>query len=220
MKTCILIKDNALGAFEDILQNFFTPRLNELIKEHNNKVGSLRMTYAVCRHYYDKGIPDDPWHISSGENGESVQYFPKFKEEHWMRKYWFNFFADAFYLKISSVWDSIIEIINEKYDYGYQQDLRFRANVLKKLKDDNKDLLDLFTSIQADSLYIEAQKYRTAAAHGTSAGDVSNTVTSCKDVTIEVPEVVDGKLTKKTIIAKKGCGSWCWRLYQCRDNND
>ncbi len=200
------IKENALGASENILQNFFAPRLNELIKEHNNKVGSLRMTYAICRHYYDKGIPDDPWYISPGKNGESMQYFPEFKEEHWMRKYWFNFFVDAFYLKISSVWDSIIEIINEKYEYGFQQDLRFRANVLKKLKDDNKDLVDLFASIQSDSLYVEAQEYRTAAAHGSSAGDVSYTVTTRQNVTIEVPEVVNGKLTKKTINAKKVVG--------------
>lgn len=198
----MFIKEGSLGESEDIFQNISTPRLHKLIQEHNNKVGSLRITYALCRHYFDRGIPDDPWYISPGKNGESVQYFPEFKEAHWMRKYWFNYFADTFYLKISAVWDSVIEIINEKYQYGFQQDLRFRSNVFKKLKDDNKDLLNLFNAIQSDDLYIEAQKYRTAAAHGTSAGDISNTVTTQRDVITEIPELVDGKLTKKMIKAK------------------
>lgn len=104
----MFIKEGSLRDSEDIIQNISTPRLHELIQEHNNKVGSLRITYALCRHYFDRGIPDDPWYISPGKNGESVQYFPEFKEEHWMRKYWFNYFADAFYLKMSAVWDSII----------------------------------------------------------------------------------------------------------------
>ena len=199
----MFIKEGSLGESEDIFQNISTPRLHELIQEHNNKVGSLRITYALCRHYFDRGIPDDPWYISPGKNGESVQYFPKFKEAHWMRKYWFNYFADTFYLKVSAVWDSVIEIINEKYQYGFQQDLRLRSNVFKKLKDDNKDLLDLFNAIQSDDLYIEAQKFRNATAHGTSAGDISNTVTTQRDVITEIPELVDGKLTKKMIKAEK-----------------
>lgn len=191
-----------LGESGDILQNITRPRLHELIQEHNNKVGSLRITYALCRHYYDKGIPDDPWYISPGKEGQSVQYFPNFNEEHWMRKYWFNYFTDTFYLKISAVWDSIVEIINEHYGYGFTQDLRFRSNVFKKLKDDNPDLISIFNAVQDDQLYKDAQKYRTSAAHGTSAGEVSNTVNTQRDVLTEVPEVVDGKMVKETVRAK------------------
>lgn len=46
-----------LGETSDILQSMAHPRLHEIIQEHNNKVGSLNVTYALCRHYYDKGIP-------------------------------------------------------------------------------------------------------------------------------------------------------------------
>lgn len=105
-------------------------------------------------------------------------------------------------MKISAVWDSLVEIINEYYCYGLTLDLRFRSNVFKKLKDDNPNLLSLFNTVQDDQLYKDAQKYRTAAAHGTSAGEVSNNVITKRDIITEVPEVVDGKMVKKTIKAK------------------
>lgn len=197
------LSEGTLGETSNILQSIAHPRLHEIIQEHNNKVGSLNVTYAFCRHYYDEGIPDDPWFISPGRKGQSIEYFPRFNEEHWMRKYWFNYFSDTYYLKISAVWDSVIEIINEYYGYAFVQDLRFRNNVFKKLKTDNPALLDVFNKIQSNQLYMDAQKYRTAAAHGTSAGEVTNTVSTKHDVMTQVPEVKDGKLSYKTVKAKK-----------------
>ena len=41
--------------------------------QHNNKVGTLNVSYTLCRHYYDKGIPDDPWYISPGRDGQSIE---------------------------------------------------------------------------------------------------------------------------------------------------
>lgn len=96
----------------------------------------------------------------------------------------------------------MIEIINEYYGYACVQDLRFRNNVFKKLKNDNIALLDIFNNIQSNQLYLDAQKYRTAAAHGTSSGEVTNTVSTKNDVMTQVPEVKDGKLSYKTIKAK------------------
>lgn len=58
------LEDNDLGASSDVLLSLSHPRLHEMIQEHNNKVGSLLITYALCKHYFDKGIPDDPWYIS------------------------------------------------------------------------------------------------------------------------------------------------------------
>lgn len=123
------------------------PRLAELIQEHNNKVGSLAITYALCRHYFNKGIPDDPWYISPGKEGQSIQYFPNFKEEHWMRRYWFNYFSDTFYLKISSVWDSMIEILNHFYSLDFSNDLRLRDNVIKWLKQNVNSIASVFADM-------------------------------------------------------------------------
>lgn len=189
------LEDNDLGASSDVLLSLSHPRLHEMIQEHNNKVGSLLITYALCKHYFDKGIPDDPWYISPGNEGQSIQYMPLFKEEHWMRHYWFNYFSDTYYLKISSVWDSVIEIINNYYELGNASDLRLRNNVLKWLKTNKSDLYDIFCKIMTDPLYADAQKYRTAAAHGTSAGTVTNTIKAQKDVWTEVLAMdADGKL--------------------------
>ena len=109
-------------------------------------------------------------------------------------------------LAYSNKYDVILQTsYSSKHDISMLYVTDFKTGKLLKalkLKDDNKDLLNLFNAIQSDDLYIEAQKYRTAAAHGTSAGDISNTVTTQRDVITEIPELVDGKLTKKMIKAK------------------
>ncbi|RCX17152.1 hypothetical protein DFR58_10846 [Anaerobacterium chartisolvens] len=172
----------SMNGFPDISH----PRLAELIQDHNNKVGSLVITYALCRHYFDKGIPDDPWYISPGKEGQSIQYFPNFKEEHWMRRYWFNYFSDTFYMKLSSVWDSIIEILNHYYSLDYPIKLGTRKKVIDWLDKNVKHIASIFKEIEQNQLYINAKDYRNRASHGTSAASVTNTIKSQKDVWTEV----------------------------------
>ena len=173
-------------SMNDFPPNLSHPRLAELIQEHNNKVGSVAITYTLCRHYFDKGIPDEPWYMSPGREGQSIQYFPDFKEEHRMRPYWFNYFSDTFYLKISSVWDSTLEILNHYYLLDFPNDLRLRDNVIKWVKRNVGSIASVFLEVQQNQLYKDAQSYRTLAAHGTSAATVSNTVKSCKDEWVEI----------------------------------
>lgn len=155
------------GVSMEGMPDFDHPKLAEMIQQHNNKVGSLAITYALARHYFDKGIPDDPWYISPGKEGQSIQYFPEFQDEHWMRRYWFNYFSDTFYLKISSVWDSIVEILNHYYKLDYPNDLRLRSKVFDWLKQNVNDVVLVFAGILQDQVYKDAQFYRTLAAHGT-----------------------------------------------------
>ena len=183
----LLIHSEQFNKPSDIFAIFSLMRLDELLIEHNNKVGSVNITYALCRHYFDKGIPDDPWYISPGNNGQSIQYFPLFQEEHWMRQTWFNFFSDAYYLKISSLWDSIMEIINHYYELNMKSDLRMRDNVLKWLKENHNNIYLVFCDIMADPVYESARQYRTSAAHGTSAGSIQNKIKINK----EVAEITD-----------------------------
>ncbi len=183
--------------------------LEDLIFEHNNKVVSLRATYALCRHYFDKGIPDDPWYISPGENGQSIQYMPKFREEHWGRQYWFNYFANTFYIRISALWDSVLEIINHYYEYDFPDGQGLRNKIFKHLQEDEPALAAIFNSIQNDALYKAAQKYRIEAAHGTSAGIIHNGVKVQHDTYAEIPVTdeygkvitIDGKVKMKTVPA-------------------
>ncbi|MBK0347253.1 hypothetical protein JDW15_01210 [Aerococcaceae bacterium zg-ZJ1578] len=156
-------------------QMFHYPILEEMIKAHNNKIGELKITYALCRHYYDKGIPDEPWYISPGSNGESVQYFPRFEEEHWMRRYWFNHFSESLYLKIFSAWDSVVGIINVFYEINESMaDYRFRSKVMKKLKSEDLKMYDYLSSILEDDVYVTANSFRTDFVHSFAPSTVTN----------------------------------------------
>ena len=127
----IMVDKETFAKFSDRIMMY--PILMEEIDELNNKVGSVKVSYALCKHYYDKGIPDKPYYISPGKDGQSVQYFPNFENEHWMRLYWFNHFADATYMKLFSVWDSVTEIL----DMNIDKNMRFKFRVMDELKQKN-----------------------------------------------------------------------------------
>lgn len=181
------IDESVFGVSREGLPDLVHPRLAEMIFEHNNKVGSLPITYALCSHYFDKGIPDDPWYISPGKDGHSIQYMPLFEDVHWMRRYWFNYFSDTYYLKISSVWDSLIEVMNHYYGLDYKSDFDLKFKVGKWLNDNVPDVYAVIKSVLNDQRHTDAQKYRNLAAHGTSPGTVTNTVSAEKDVWVDVP---------------------------------
>lgn len=169
------IAETALGLNPTVF-NLDHPRLSEIIREHNNKVSDLIMTYTLVYHYFNAGIPDDRWFQSPGDNGQSVQYMPDFSEEHWGRNIWFGYFSNVYYMTISSIWDSVLEIINHYYDYDFPVDMRLRSSVLKKLKAEHPEIADIFAGLQNNELYIKAQEYRTAAAHGSAPNSVKNTI--------------------------------------------
>lgn len=175
--------------------------LVEEIFELNNKVGSIKVSYALCRHYYDKGIPDKPYYISPGKEGESVQYFPNFKDEHWMRLYWFNHFADSVYMKLFSVWDSVTEILDTFYDLGIEKNMRFKFKVMDVLKQkDNAIWSFLKRDVLDNELYKRAGMYRNSFAHYTGPSTVSNSYTIQKNKEIELPEIQEdgsAKLIKR-----------------------
>lgn len=172
---------------------FLYPRLEELIKGHNNKVGNIEITYVLCKHYYDKGIPDDRWYTSPGSNGESVQYDPDFSTEHFMRRYWFNHFASTIYIKLFSLWDDTIELVNMYYGLDNPVDLRLRSSVIKWLKDNKQPVFALFDSVKDEPLYIEANKYRTAFVHGIAPSEVSGCYSLQKDTKTTIPFVDENK---------------------------
>lgn len=167
------------------------PRLRELIREYNNKVGDLLITYTLVYHYFRAGIPDDRWNQSPGNDGQSVQYMPDFSHEHWCRNMWFGYFANVYYILLSSIWDSIIEIINHYYDYDFPVDLRLKKAVLKKLKVEHPNINAIFYGIMNNDLYKKAQEYRTAASHGSPPNSVKDTIRYEKDVISTFPVLDD-----------------------------
>jgi len=185
-----------LNKFDSYKERIFLyPLLEQSIKAQNNKVGSMIITYALCRHYYNKGIPDDPWYKSPGDNGESIQYMPEFKEEHWMRRYWFNHFAESMYLKFFSVWDCITELLDIFYGLHIEHNTGFKFNLLKWLKKNKPDVAEfLEDNVFKAPLYIQASDYRNNFTHGIAPSEISNGFILKKDELVDIiKRDADGK---------------------------
>lgn len=184
--------------------NFLYPRLNECVFGFNNKVGSLCITYVLCRHYYDLGIPDEPWYVSPSLDGKkSIQYTPYFKPEHYMRRFWFNHFAESLYVTVFSIWDSIIELLNIFYDINAKADLRQRREVLKWLKENQNEIFMIFDDLKNNSTYKRSSEYRTRFVHGIAPSEISDQYIYKKDTETQILDskasLVAGKAVFKTV---------------------
>jgi len=197
------IDPNSFSVAQDFMSEIvFERQIRNYIRQHNNKVGTLNVSYALCRHYFDKGIPDDPWFISPGEHGESVQYMPKFKPKDWLIRYWFSYFSEAVYFKLFSIWDSVVGLLNEFYQMGHEEDIRFRSKVMKTLKSQRYDIAQYMEDILEEPIYKEANMYRTRIIHGATPNDVSSGLRISRNIETEVYDFNnDGKITKKKVKA-------------------
>lgn len=74
-------------------------------------------SYVMMMFNYNNGIPDEEWYVSPGKNGNSIDYFPHFKEENYTYLYWFGFYMDSYYSKFFSLLDTIYHLINIRYDF-------------------------------------------------------------------------------------------------------
>ncbi len=65
---------------------------------------------------------------------------------------------------------------------------------MKWLRSSAPDIYSLFDGILTEVVYIDAQKYRTAAAHGISPSEISSFIKFSKDSLIDIIELdTDGK---------------------------
>ena len=205
------IEKAVFNKYEDRVMMY--PLLMEKVDELNNKVDSAKISYALCRHYYDKGIPDEPFYISPGRDGQSVQYFPEFKEEHWMRHYWFNHFADATYMKLFSIWDSITEILDVFYCMNIDKNMRFKFRVMEYLKENNNKLWNILkTDVLDEAIYIKTDSYRNSFAHYTGPSNLSGFHKLSRNKEVTIPEVQeDGTIkmiTKKAMVLSVTVGDY------------
>src|SRR5699024_6709435 len=70
-----------------------------------NKLISINNDFGYALFYYYKGIPDDEWYMSPGKQGQSVQYYPHFEDQHYSNLYNFSYFVDIFFLKSFTVYE-------------------------------------------------------------------------------------------------------------------
>lgn len=186
-----------------VSMSMFDQSIRNYIRQHNNKVGTLVVSYVLCRHYFDQNIPDDPWYISPGEDGQSIQYMPEFEPKDWLKRYWFSYFAEVMYFKIFSIRDSLMGFINEYYQMECAQDSHFVGSVSRKLKSRRKDIVDFLLSFLKDPIYKDAQKYRTEIVHGTTPMDVSSGVSLKRNIDTQIMDIAeDGAVAKKKVRAR------------------
>lgn len=140
-------------------------QLNYWLQEFNNKAFDLIANYTLLKSYYDAGIPDDEWFKSPGDNGQSVQYFPHFKEEHHGNLYWFGFYMDSYYTRFESLIDAIYHVINVKYQLNVEPSMGFRGKVLKQLETSDKDLYDYLKALPSNAIYKQINEYRNNIVH-------------------------------------------------------
>lgn len=193
-----------ISDFKDYKDRFLLyPRLEDCILGFNNKVGSLSVTYVLCRHYYDLGIPDEPWYISPSKDGEqSVEYLPYFTSEHYPRLFWFNHFSSSLYVEVFSIWDSFIEIVNIFYDINSRADLRQRKAIIEWLKANKEDVYKIFSELKNNPIYKKANDYRTKFVHGIGPSDISDRYSYKKDIETKMLDI-DGTLSERKAVYKK-----------------
>lgn len=61
-----------------------------------NRLNHLLCNYYYSIYYYNKEIPDEQWYKSLGSIGESIEYFPCFKDSDYSDWYNFRYFPSTF----------------------------------------------------------------------------------------------------------------------------
>ncbi|PWW31602.1 MULTISPECIES: Cthe_2314 family HEPN domain-containing protein [Paenibacillus] len=157
-----------------IKEGFYQLDLSYWITEFNNRVFDLITNYSLMKMYYDAGIPDQQWHKSPGDNGESIQYFPHFTEEHYGNLYWFSFYMESYYTRFEGIIDSIFHALNIKYMFNIEPKLGFRRKVLKKLKQADLVLHDYFISLPDNQIYRRVNEFRNSIIHNYRPNQISS----------------------------------------------
>lgn len=139
------------------LDTLFSPlEINDWILHLVNRMIQARDSYHLMMFYYDRGIPDERPFESPGANGESIVFFPDFSDDDHINKASFNFYADTFFSKLYSSFDSIGHLLNVIYQINLPlKRIYFTTAVKELMKSGNpigKELQDLVNRSEFEKL--------------------------------------------------------------------
>jgi hypothetical protein len=140
------------------------------------RLGNIRLTYILCMHYFNKGIPDDTYCDTSGKDGFYAKYFPDFKDGDWLYLYMFHYYVRYLYYQIFTVIDVTYHLINIYYQMKVDQGIGVEYEVVKQLKVKNEDLYTYITNIYKDDIYKKSKIFRNIFIHRHSQGTNSPSV--------------------------------------------
>lgn len=140
-----------------------------------NRMYQVRLSWVILNHLFDQGIPDDEWWISPSKDGESsVEYFPHFKEEHYLIKAQFDYFSDIFYYKIFSAWDTLGHILNNMYGLNIKRADFYKA--VQELKNVRPDLYSNLNELIKSEDFEKMRGFRHSITHNELIGNISSGV--------------------------------------------
>ncbi|MGG0288654.1 Cthe_2314 family HEPN domain-containing protein [Peribacillus butanolivorans] len=189
----------------NIIQNLLNFDMEHWENLLNNRLHSITNNFAYAMFYYEKGIPDKEWYISPGFKGQSVQFFPHFKEEHYSNQYNFSYFVDTFFLKSFTVFETICHLLFKLFNIEVNKDdwkdqISFH-NAVFKLKKINFKLHKDLLKIKKSSEFTKGIKMRNDIAHNHPPYRVSSGVTIGENTyTFGVGEYTTSEEIKKVMI--------------------
>ncbi|MFC5711959.1 Cthe_2314 family HEPN domain-containing protein [Thalassorhabdus alkalitolerans] len=153
----------------NIFQKMRNRDMNHWESVLHNRLLSIQSNFGYAMFYYYRGIPDDEWYISPGDKGQSVQFFPHFEEKHYSNQYNFSFFADTFFLKAFTVFETIAHLLYKHYEIEVDEsnflDKVSFNNALHRMKNIDKSLSDNLFKIKKSSDFKKGVKMRNDIAH-------------------------------------------------------
>lgn len=150
------------------------PEIFSWIEHLENRLAQVRWSYVMTMFYFSKGIPDDEWFISPGRDGVSIEYFPHFSEKDHYIKSFFDYFADVFYYKLFSAWDTLGHLLNVTYELGLDRASFDKA--FKKLKSIKPVLFANLNLIVNDPNFYKMRELRHNITHNHLPGHIGSTV--------------------------------------------
>ena len=162
----------------------------------NNNWYDVGKSSAFMTYYFSRGIPDRPYFLSPGLEGQSVQYFPYFKKEHFILKDAFDYFSDVFFFKCISSYENLWQIINIYYSCGLMIKGVSHKKICERLKViENPIIADFYMELVKDDL-IEALNMRHSIAHRMPTGAQASGVQKKENaILVGISEYVDSEKT-------------------------
>ena len=186
---------DSFGAKEHATDDFAkTIELSGWLYEIRQRISDTARSYCFMMFYYEKGIPDKRWYISPGTKGESVQYYPDFKEAHFHIKAWFDFFSDTLFYKLFSSWDVVGHVLNVKHDLKIETDKVYFGKAVDKLKDKDTNLHNCLNKVKNSTVYKKAHKIRRDITHNYLPNTAHMVVRRCsQSTTIDLKEYISSE---------------------------
>lgn len=143
-----------------------------------NRLADVFISYVMASFYLSRGIPDEPWYLSPGKSGNSVDYFPEFEEVHFTRKAQYDYYVDVFYYKLFAACDTLGHLLNTLYDLSIPSSRVYLGTAVDGLLSRNPDLHRRFKEIIASQAFQDAHAFRIAITHNSPPNEAGPLVAS------------------------------------------